>query len=111
MLGLIVVYAAGAATRAVIRPVARGAVKGTAKIGMGIKNLSHEAAAELHGIAAESRAEVGAKEKALPKATVAAPKATVEVPKTTVKASAEPPKPVTSAEAPKPATVIVSAKK
>ncbi len=53
----LVVYAAGVVTGPLIKPVVRGSVKGTVKIGLHVRRLAGEAAAEVHGIAAEASAD------------------------------------------------------
>ncbi len=68
----VLVYLAGVVTGPIIRPVARGAVKGTVKAGLGLKKLSHEAAAEVKGIAAEANAEVATTATATPPVVVTA---------------------------------------
>ncbi len=44
--GIVVVYLAGALTRAVIGPVAKAAVKGTIKLGLDVKQVTNEARSE-----------------------------------------------------------------
>ncbi len=54
----LVIYAAGVLTGPVIKPVFRGATKGTIKIGLHVKKLANEARSEMKGISTEANAEM-----------------------------------------------------